>query len=202
MSAFAFAKDSTSKSILVKLRDTASSPAGQGKTGLAYNTAGLTAYYTRGENGTPTAITLATQTSTGAWSSGGFVAKDGTNTPGDYRLDIPNAVLATGVDRAYITFKHSGIFDETVRIDLLNDDPYSAAPTVNQIADAVFQRDLSGLTAGATKSLIGWMLSGGIPLEKATLSAGVLTVYENDGTTVAFTVNVTGNPAITATDRV
>lgn len=202
MGAFAFQKDATSKSIILKLRDTGSSPAGQGKTGLVYNTAGLQIYYTRGEAGTPTAITLATQTSGGAWASGGFVAKDGTNAPGDYRFDLPNAVLATGVDRAYLHIKGTGIYDETVCIDLLNDDPYSSAPTLTQIADAVITRDLSSLVNGSTKTLLGWMLSGGVPLEKAVIAAGVLTAYENDGTTPAFTANITGNPAITTSDRV
>jgi len=201
MGGFAFAKDSTSKSILVMLRDTASSPAGQGKTGLAYNTAGLTVYYTRGETGTPTAITLATQTSTGAWSSGGFVAKDGTNAPGLVRLDLPNAALATGVDRVYVTFKLSGIFDETVCIDLLNDDPYSAAPTTTQIADAIFQRDLSGLTAGATKSLLGWMLSGGMPLSRVVISGSTITFYEEDGVTVADTLTLGGSSSVSSVTR-
>lgn len=199
---YAFQKDATSKSIAVFLRDTGSSPVGQGKTALAYNTSGLQCYYTRGESGTPTAITLATQTSGGAWSSGGFVLKDNTNAPGFYRFDVPNAVLATGVDRAYLHFKGTGIYDECVGIDLLNDDPYSSAPTLTQIADALLTRDLSSLVNGSTKTLLGWMLSGGIPLEKAVISGGVLTVYENDATTVAFTVNLVGNPAITTSDRV
>lgn len=201
MGAFAFQKDSTSNSIIVKLRDTASSPVGQGKTGLVYNTAGLQVYYTRGESGTPTAVTLATQTSGGAYSSGGFVAKDGTNAPGDYRFDIPNAVLASGVNRVYLHFKGTGIFDETVCIDLLNDDPYSAAPTLSQIATQVFTQDLSGLVNGSAKTLLGWMLSGGVPLEKAVIAASVLTAYENDGVTPAFTANIVGNPAITTSDR-
>lgn len=199
---FAFAKDATSKSIIVKLRDTASSPVGQGKTGLVYNTAGLQVYYTRGEHGTPTAITLANTTSAGAWTSGGFVAKDGTNAPGDYKLDLPNAVLATGVDRVYLHFKLSGIFDETVCIDLLPDDPYAAAPTLNQIADAVFTRDLSAIVNGNAKTLLGFLLAGGVPLERIGISGGVITVYESDGVTVAFTYNLIGNPAITSIDRV
>jgi len=73
----------------------ASSTTGAGLTGLAFNTAGLTAYYVT-ERGTPTAISLATLASaTAAYSSGGFVAVDATNLPGVYRLDVPAAVFAT-----------------------------------------------------------------------------------------------------------
>lgn len=77
---------------------------GAGLTGLAYNTASLVAYYVR-PLGSATAITLATQTVTGAWSSGGFVEVDATNMPGVYRLDVPDAVIATGVRSAVIMLK-------------------------------------------------------------------------------------------------
>lgn len=84
----------TSVTVNVFLQDSSSST-GAGLTGLAFNTASLTAYY-----GLPgaaaVAITLATQTVTGAWSSGGFVEISSANMPGFYRLDIPNAALASG----------------------------------------------------------------------------------------------------------
>ncbi len=72
----------------------ATSP-GDPLTGLAYNTSGLTAYYRLGATGTLTSITLATQTVTGAYSSGGFVEIDSTHAPGGYRFDIPNACIAS-----------------------------------------------------------------------------------------------------------
>lgn len=84
----------TSQTIDVFIQDSSVST-GAGLTGLVYNTSNLTAYYRKGATGTPTAITLATQTVGGAWSSGGFVAVDGTNCPGQYRLDLPNAVVDT-----------------------------------------------------------------------------------------------------------
>ena len=96
-------KDSTSRSEYIFIQDS-SSTTGAGKTGLAFNTASLAAYYVR-PLGSATAITLATQTVTGAWSSGGFVEVDGTNMPGVYRFDVPNAVFATGVDKAVVMLK-------------------------------------------------------------------------------------------------
>lgn len=76
---------------------------GAGLTGLVFNTAGLTAYYAV-ERGAATAITLVTQTATGAYSSGGFCAVDATNMPGLYRFDIPNAVFATA-DKSVVMLK-------------------------------------------------------------------------------------------------
>ena len=64
-------------------------------TGLVYNTASLTAYYTL-PGAASVSITLVTQTVTGAWTSGGFVEVDSTNMPGVYRLDVPNAAFASG----------------------------------------------------------------------------------------------------------
>jgi len=84
----------TSQTIDVFLRDS-SSATGAGLTGLVYNSSGLKAYYRKGATGTATQITLATQTAGGAWSSGGFVAVDGTNLPGIYRLDLPDAMVDT-----------------------------------------------------------------------------------------------------------
>lgn len=68
---------------------------GAGLTGLAFNTAGLTAYYIREGANATTQITLATQT-LGTWATGGFIVVDGTNMPGVYELSIPNAAIAAG----------------------------------------------------------------------------------------------------------
>lgn len=81
-----------------------SSTTGAGLTGLVFNSAGLTADYVV-ERGLRQSITLATLASAdAAWSSGGFIAVDGTNMPGLYRIDIPNAVFATA-DKAVVMLK-------------------------------------------------------------------------------------------------
>jgi len=83
----------TSQTVDVFLADS-SSTTGEGLAALVYNTASLTCYYRKGATGTATAITLATQTVGGAWSSGGFVQVDATNMPGVYRLDVPDTVVS------------------------------------------------------------------------------------------------------------
>lgn len=93
-------KGATSQILYVFIRDS-SATTGVGLTGLAFNTGSLVASYVR-PAAARSAITLATQTTTGAFSSGGFVEVDATNMPGIYRLDIPDAVFATGVDSAVV----------------------------------------------------------------------------------------------------
>ncbi len=75
-------------------------------TGLVFNTASLSAYYTRADQGNAdaTAISLVAATR-GSFTSSGFIQKDATNTPGWYEVGIPNAVLATGSPWATVTLK-------------------------------------------------------------------------------------------------
>jgi hypothetical protein len=86
----------TSVTINVFIQDS-SSTTGAGLTGLVFNTSSLTAYYAL-TRAAPVAITLATLAAvTTAWTSGGFKELDATNMPGWYRLDVPDAALASGV---------------------------------------------------------------------------------------------------------
>lgn len=95
-------KGATSQSEYIYIRHNTT---GAPLTGIVYNAAGLVGYYVR-PLGTPTAITLATLANAqAAWSSGGFVEVDATNMPGVYRLDVPNAVFASGVDQAIVMLK-------------------------------------------------------------------------------------------------
>lgn len=95
----------TNQIVPIFVGDTSSSD-GSGLTGLVYNSAGLTAYYHREDDGDAggTAISLATATR-GTWATGGFVEKDATNMPGVYELHLPNAVLASGSKWAVVQLK-------------------------------------------------------------------------------------------------
>lgn len=103
MAKLALRAGATSKTVYLFINDS-SSTVGAGLTGLAYNTASLVASYVR-PLGSRVAITLATQTVTGAFSSGGFVEVDATNMPGLYRLDLPDAAIASGVDSVVVMLK-------------------------------------------------------------------------------------------------
>ena len=94
----------TSQSVYVEVLDSASTTGGR-KTGIVFNSAGLTAYYVR-QAGSATSITLATlAAANSAYSSGGFKEVDATNMPGVYRLDIPDAAIAAGVPSVVVTLK-------------------------------------------------------------------------------------------------
>lgn len=71
-----------------------SSTTGAGLTGLTSGSSGLTCYYRKGATGTAQPLTLASQTVGGAHTDGGFVAIDGTNMPGLYRLDLSDTMVA------------------------------------------------------------------------------------------------------------
>ena len=96
-------KDSTNITLIVFIQDS-SSTTGAGLTGLVYNSASLVCYYAR-PLAAAVALTLATQTVTGAHSDGGFVEIDSTNMPGVYRLDLSDAIVATGVDSVALMLK-------------------------------------------------------------------------------------------------
>jgi len=119
---FTITKGATSQIIPVSIYDS-SSTTGAKLAGLVYNSAGLTAYYYRQGAGTgATAITLATAT-LGTYSSGGFVAIDGTNMPGDYELHLPNAVLASGANNVIIQLKGAtNMVPVNIEIDLTSVD--------------------------------------------------------------------------------
>jgi hypothetical protein len=146
---FVQAQATSNRSEYVFVQDSASTTGG-GKTGIAYNASGLTAYYVR-PGGSATAITLATQTVTGAWSSGGWVEVDATNLPGIYRFDIPNAVFATGVDHAVVMLKGaSGMAPVSLEYQLTGFDPATAWLTSAQTASAVLDAvGSSYVTAGS-----------------------------------------------------
>lgn len=160
-------KGDTSRIEYVFIQDS-SSTTGAGLTGLAFNSAGLTAYYVR-TGGTATAITLATQTANGAYSSGGFVAVDGTNMPGVYRLDIPDAVFATGVDKAVVMLKGATNMAQLVlEYQLVDYDPENAttlgltnldATVSSRLASASISLSGGAVTVGTNNDKTGYALA-------------------------------------------
>lgn len=89
-------KGSTDVTVYVFIQDS-SSTTGAGLTGLTHSSSGLTCYYVR-PLGNATQLTLASQTVTGAHTDGGFVEVSAVNMPGVYRLDLADAVVATGAN--------------------------------------------------------------------------------------------------------
>lgn len=132
MAKLALVRGSTSVTVYLFIQNS-SVTTGAGLTGLVFNSASLVAYYVR-PLGAATAITLATQTVTGAFSSGGFVEVDATNMPGIYRFDLPDAVCATGVSHAVVMLKGAtNMVPIPLEIQLTNFDLNDADPDVNVV---------------------------------------------------------------------
>lgn len=160
-----FTAGSTSKSIDVALvqKAAATSP-GDPLTGLLYNTASLSAYARNSPTVAPAAITLATQTVTGAWSSGGLVELDSTHAPGMYRFDIPNTWLATA-GQCSVTFTGAAnLATHTVFIIVTAVDLYDAVR--------------GGMTAlpNAAAGAAGGLIAAGTGTNQISLASGQVLV--------------------------
>jgi hypothetical protein len=149
-------KGKTSKSVDIFIGDSAVTT-GAGKTGLVFG--GVTGYYHR-PGSAPVSITMATQTVTGVYASGGFVELDATNYPGMYRFDIPNAVLAAGVDECSIMIKGTGIVPVPIEIQLVSFDPNNAQNLA-----------LTGLPA-VDSGTAGGLISSGVGTGQLNVVAG------------------------------
>jgi hypothetical protein len=73
-------------------------------TGLSFSTPGISASYVR-SGAARVGISLVSQTVSGVWTSGGFVEVDAVNMPGLYRIDIPDAAFASGVNQVTLMIK-------------------------------------------------------------------------------------------------
>jgi len=192
MAKLSVAAGTTSLSVFVFLQTTA----GAAQTGLVYNSSGLTAYWSR-PGSASAAITLATQTTTGAYSSGGFVELDSTHMPGIYRLDIPNTVIASGRSAVVTLQGFSGMQPCNLEIDLEND--ANVSTVVNAAIDSILQRQLTESYASLhavptlTQAVCGILQA----LNESSISGTTLTVKKVDGSTTAetFTLNSSTTPS-------
>lgn len=176
---------STSQTIYVKIESSAnSSPGLAGITGLTASM-GVTASYVR-QGGSRTAITLAALGAVdAAWSSGGWFEVDSTNCAGLYRLDLPDAALATGADGVvvYLVGKNGLIFkQEKVTI---------ALPTYATLRTALFAHVIESEGSYTAQQALSIMLAvlGGV-----TASSGAtLKTPNGNATRVSATIDSSNN---------
>jgi hypothetical protein len=94
---------------------------------LAYNSTNLVCYYKSGGTGTLTQLTLATQTSSGAYSLGGFAQISSANAPGMYRLDASTTLFSSADNTAIMTLSgYADLAAHTIHIKFLNLDLYQS----------------------------------------------------------------------------
>lgn len=186
MSDYEILAGSTSQRVSVWLADS-SSTVGAGLASLVFNSASLSCYYWREDEGNAgaTLVTLATATR-GTFTSSGFIEKDGTNLPGAYEFGIPNAAIAAGAKWVRIMFKGAtNLAQRTFVIRLLAinlDDAVRAGLTA-----------LPNATAGANTGLP--VVGTQVPNATAGAANGLFIAGTNAATTVttSFTTTFTGN---------
>ncbi len=128
--------NSTSVSVYFNIvQDNDGANPGEPDTGLLFSdieTGGSASYMRQGAARVDfTLVTLASASS--AYSVGGFIEVDATNMPGVYRCDIPNAAVASGVDRAVIQLVAAPA--NNVLITPLAIDIISTIPTVTDLTN-------------------------------------------------------------------
>jgi len=147
---------STSKTIDISIvqKASATSP-GDPLTALAFNSGSLTCYHRTGATSTATAITLATQTVGGAYSSGGFVEISAANMPGLYRFDIPNAQIATKGETTIVFNGAASMATHTVKLIVTEVDLYSiAAMFTTQMAESTITFNTVPTPAAALQAIL------------------------------------------------
>lgn len=193
-------KGSANVSIYIFIQDS-SSTTGAGLTGLVYNSAGLVAYYVR-PLAAAAALSLATQTVTGAHSDGGFVEISSSNMPGWYRLDLSDAILASGVDSVGVHLKGAtNMAPLPIEIQLTNFDVNSATVDVGAISGDATAADnleaqydttgLAGDTFPATQSQLAGIANVGSASHRPAASY-TLTTGTQSANTVAATEPLDG----------
>ncbi len=181
-------KGATSQSIQFFVLD---STTGAAVPSLVYNSSGLVAYYIRNREA-PVAITLATlANNNSAWSSGGFKEIHTTQSPGEYRLDVPDAAFATGVDSvSIVVFGVTGMDPVREEIQLSVIDLQNPASIFTTAMTESYAADGAAPTPAQLLFML-WSLLAESNVSGATLSAKKL-----DGSTVAmtFTLSDATNP--------
>jgi hypothetical protein len=119
-----------------------------GATGLTFATSGLAAYYVRNQSD-PVAITLVTQTATGAWTSGGFAEISSSLVPGVYRLDVPDAAFSAGASDVTIVVRGASGTNGAVLTVTLSSGGLTAAQTAAAVWDEPYTAHTTASTFGA-----------------------------------------------------
>jgi hypothetical protein len=107
-----------------------------GATGLTASTSGLTARYNRTRTAS-VSIPLVARTIAQAWTAGGFAEVDATNMPGVYRLDLPDAALASGADDVTVVVRGASGTNGAVMTIKLSSGGLTSAQTASAVWNAL-----------------------------------------------------------------
>lgn len=108
-------RGSKDKSIYFRLRD---STTGLAKTGLTFESAGVSCYYTRNRSEAVQIVLVTLASASVDHTDGGFIEVDATNAKGLYRIDLPDASLLAGSRTLCVSIEFDNIIEETKEIHL------------------------------------------------------------------------------------
>jgi hypothetical protein len=176
------------------LRDISVTNKVAGLTGLSFNSAGLTCYYSRAGDATPTAVSLVTAT-VGTWTSGGFKEISAANMPGWYEFGVPNAAIAAGAPSVGFHFKGATNMEDVplqFELDAVNyqDAVAFGLGRLDAAISVGFLNRADGIEAGETPLQFFRQLraySYGISTDTVG-PPNTSTFKRKDGTTTSFTI--------------
>jgi hypothetical protein len=179
----------TDYTVLVKIRDDAGAPA----TGLTE--ASIDIAYARVETDndvttsdvTPAALSALTD----AHTDWGFEEVSATDHPGLYRLDIADAVFASGAWSAVVTITGTGLDPCDLEFVLVAFDPKATtlpAAANNAIADAILSRNVSNVEGSAAEHTLCTVV---LAMMEHSISGTTLTIKRTDGSTTHYTKTLT-----------
>lgn len=139
--------------------------------------------------------TLVADTATAVWGAATRILTAGTNIVLAKGVgvtgfnDLSSAQVQTAADAALTAYGAATIANQTT----INDNVL-AVPTANENADALLTRDLTAVATPASRSLFNAIRK---LMNRVGISAGTLTVYQEDDATPAYTQTVTQDAAQT-----
>lgn len=176
-----FTAGSTGKSIDIFIQDSSTS-SGAGLQGISTASAGLQAAYRAGSLGVPTTFPLTMLSSADqAWASGGLFQLSSAAMPGVYRLDLPDAVLASTPAATVYLGGATNMVPVVAELQVVSSAEVTMGVNVVQFGGtAVTGRDI-----GASVLLSSGTGTGQITLTSGVVSAAVTSVTSAAGATIA-----------------
>lgn len=168
-----------------------------GVTGLTATTAGLNARYNRTRS-TSVSIPLVARTITQAWVAGGFAEVNSVNMPGIYRLDLPDAAVASGADDVTVVVRGaSGTNGAVVTIKLLailaNANTALRSAVITDLSEDIDTPNLIYQTVGDRKPLYFRLFNADGSNPDLTVAGGtVVGIVHNAYSGVEYTFGVGG----------
>lgn len=174
--------------------------AGTAKTGLT--AANIYIGYTRNRATLVAAVGTALAAVDSAWTSLGVKEVDSTNAPGLYRIDVPDAAFATGVDKVILSINvtvSSSVapaMKEVLLVDQIANDIYTIVATVGAAVDwakvlnKTTANDLSGTLISRAQTIIA--VTGAVGSVSGGVTGSVGSVVGNVGGSVGSVVGNVG----------